>query len=56
MKKIEINGGKKKELMRVCNATYPTVRQALRFLSDTEKAKRIRKVAMEMGGMVMEEV
>lgn len=56
MKKIEVENGKKKELMHLCNATYPTVRAALRFRSDTHLAKKIRNMALAMGGVLMEKI
>lgn len=34
--------------------SYPTIREALNCKSDTEVAKRIRRRAMQLGGVVME--
>lgn len=52
-KEILLRQGAKAKLMQVLNTTYPTVRAALKFETDTEIAKRIRHYAMnELGGVV----
>lgn len=34
--------------------SYPTIREALNFKSDTMKARRIRQRALQMGGVELE--
>ena len=50
MRRIIVDYGTRREIMQLLDCTYPTVRTALQFGSDTELAQRIRKVAMEKGG------
>ncbi len=52
-KEIHISHGNRAKLMKALNVTYPTVRAALRFESNTVIAEKIRKVAKsEYGGKV----
>lgn len=54
-KEIHISHGKRAKLMKALNVTYPTVRAALRFESNTIIAEKIRKVAQsEYGGTIYE--
>lgn len=50
-RKIEVDHGTKKRIMRALNCTYPTVKTALEFRSETEKAQKIRQYAMQNGGV-----
>jgi len=43
---IEVPHAKRKELIAVCGATYPTVRKALNGFQETKLAKKIRHVAL----------
>ena len=48
---IKVEHGKMQELGRAMNASQPTIRKALRYETDTEKARSIRYVAVkEYGG------
>lgn len=51
-KKIIVDFNVKKELMKTCHVTYPTIRSALNFKSDTALARRIRQIALkDFGGV-----
>ena len=50
-KKILVEIGEKKALGILLNASYPTVRTALNGKSDTLLLIKIRKAAIERGGM-----
>jgi len=50
-KKILVAIGEKKALGILLNASYPTVRTALNGKSDTLLLIKIRKAAIERGGM-----
>lgn len=56
MKKIIVNHGLRKQMMMVLNVTYPTIRAALAFESDTFTAKCIRFYALEHGGVLVKEI
>ncbi len=45
-KRILVAHGAKKQLMAALGTSYPTVRAALRYDSDTEISRRIRYVAI----------
>lgn len=51
-RQILLPAGQKKALVRAMNSTYPTVRSALRFRSNSENAKRIRYAAVRHFGGV----
>lgn len=54
-RQILLPHGKKNELMRMVHCTYPTVRAALRFRSDSATARKIRFVAVKhLGGYEVE--
>lgn len=54
-KQILLAHGKKGKLMKLTKSSYPTVREALHFRSDTQMARRIRKMALkELGGKQVE--
>lgn len=54
-REILLPTGKRAALVRALKLSYPTVRAALRFASDTETAKRVRHVAIkEYGGVIVE--
>lgn len=54
MKRIVINHGIRKELMDIFGTTYPTIRNALNYQTDTTLAKKIRKAALNKGGNLLE--
>lgn len=43
---IKVPHTKRKELMKACGATYPTIRKALDGFSETELTRKIRYVAL----------
>ena len=51
MGKILTAPGEKKVLMKIFRKSHVTVRRALNGETDTPLAKRIRKAAIERGGM-----
>ena len=50
-KKILVANGEKKALGKILGASYPTVRTALNGKCDTLLLTKIRKAAIERGGM-----
>ena len=54
IKQIVVNHGLRKQIMAALGATYPTVRAALHFMSDTEKAQQIRQYAIDHGGILLQ--
>jgi len=50
-KKILVAIGEKKALVKLLDASYPTVRSALNGKSDTLLLTKIRKAAIDRGGM-----
>lgn len=54
MSKVLVSHGEKKELMRIFDICHVTVREALNGKSDTLLAKKIRKAAIERGGVKVE--
>lgn len=54
IKEIKIEHGLRKEIMAQLNTTYPTVKSALMFRSNTQLAERIRAYALAHGGIVVE--
>lgn len=54
MKKIVVDYGVRKELMKMFETTYPTLRNALNFKSDNSLSKKIRKAALNRGGVLLE--
>jgi hypothetical protein len=54
MKQILTRFGERKALCEIFEVTMPTVRSALAGSSRTKLAKRIRKAAIERGGMEVE--
>lgn len=54
-REILLKTGNRAKLMNLFDTTYPTVRAALRYETDTDLAKRIRHYAIkEMHGVVSE--
>lgn len=53
MKRIVVDWGVTKRLVAEKLGSRPTVISALRFESDTAKAKKIRQRALQLGGVVM---
>lgn len=49
-RKIEVDHGTKKKIMKALNCTYPTIRSSLEYRSNTEKAQKIRNYAIQNGG------
>jgi len=54
MKSILVNHGTKKEIMAAFGCTYPIVRAALNFKSNTPLSGKIRKAAINKGGRLVE--
>ncbi len=54
MKRIIVDHGTRKRLMEEGYGSYPTIREALNCLSNTEVARKIRQRALQLGGVVME--
>ena len=54
MKKIVIEHGTRKELMKIFNTTYPTIRGALNYKTDSLLSSKIRQAALNRGGIVVE--
>ena len=48
---ILVNDGERKALKEAFNCTYPTVRTALKGISKTALAYKIRVLAIERGGV-----
>lgn len=51
---IVVTHGLRRKIMEVMRASYPTVRSALVFRTNTLKAQMIRKYALEHGGSLIE--
>jgi hypothetical protein len=56
MKRIITNFGEVKKLQVLMHCSKPTVWRALRYNCDNDLARRIRKVALDRGGKIYEEV
>lgn len=54
IQEITVSHGLRKEIMEELDCTYPTVRAALKFRSDTLLAIRIRQYAIRHGGVLMQ--
>ena len=52
-KEILVNNGDRKELRRLLNVSYPTIRMALQYKSKTALAHKIRETAIKRGGIVV---
>ena len=52
-KEILVRNGEKLELKTIFKTTYPTVRSALRFKTNTALAHTIREAAIKRGGMLV---
>lgn len=48
---IKVDYSVRKEIMKVLNVTYPTIRKALNGKTNTELSKRIRETAIAKGGV-----
>jgi len=53
-KQILLSHGERKKIMKGLKTTYPTITYALKFNGDTPIALRIRKMALENGGKLVE--
>ena len=51
---IKVSHGMRKQMMEVFSTTYPTLRAALSFESNTDKAELMRHYALEHGGILLE--
>lgn len=51
MGKILVENGEKRRLMKLFNCSYPTIRKALNDASGSLLSLKIRKAALERGGM-----
>ncbi len=56
VREIKVSHGMRREIMAIFGASYPTVRAALRFKSDTYFAKRMRGYALNHGGVIVESI
>ncbi len=54
IKQIIVDHGLHKQIMAALDVSYPTVRAALHFKSDTEKAQQIRQYAVDRGGILLQ--
>jgi hypothetical protein len=54
MNKILLEHGKKRELAELMKSNYPAVKRALDGRVDTDKSRRIRKAALNIGGVLVE--
>lgn len=54
MKKVLVDYGERNELAKLFNVTTVCVRNALKFSSNSDLAKRIRMAAIERGGSEVE--
>lgn len=50
MKRILVNTGKRKEIIESLKTTYPTVRTALNGSCDSLLSRKIRRLALDLGG------
>lgn len=50
---IVVSHGLRKQIMETLNVTYPTIRSALKFKSNTLNAQLIRLYALTHGGKMM---
>lgn len=48
---IKVDYSVRKEIMKLLNVTYPTIRKALNGKTNTELSKRIRETAIAKGGV-----
>ncbi|SCD21771.1 Hypothetical protein PSM36_2982 [Proteiniphilum saccharofermentans] len=48
---IKVDYSVRKEIMKLLNVTYPTIRKALNGKTNTELSKRIRQTAIAKGGV-----
>lgn len=50
-KEILVNNGVRKQIKEALNCSYPTIRAALTYETNTLLGQRIRDVALELGGV-----
>lgn len=53
---IKVDYSVRKEIMKIFDVSYPTIRRALNGTTNTELAKKIRKVALIKGGVELKVV
>jgi hypothetical protein len=56
MKRIIVKSGELNNLREIVHCSKPTIIRALRYERDNYRARMIRKVALERGGKIYEEV
>ena len=54
-KEILVENGEKLALKTIFKTSYPTIRSALRFRTNTALAHKIRETAIKRGGMLVKE-
>ena len=53
IQEITVSHGLRKEIMEVLQCSYPTIRAALKFQSNTLLADHIRQYAIQHGGVLL---
>ncbi len=53
---IKVDQSVRKEIIEILGTSYPSVRRALNGTHDSELARKIRKVALEKGGVELKPV
>lgn len=53
IQEITVSHGLRKEIMEELQCSYPTIRAALKFQSDTLLADHIRQYAIQHGGILL---
>jgi len=53
-KEILVEHGDRKRIKETFNVTYPTIKQVLRYKSNTLLAEKIRRSALSYGGRLIE--
>jgi len=56
MRTILVNYGIKKEIMAALGCTYPTIKTALNYKSNTALSSKIREAAINKGGCLVESI
>ena len=56
MQQIVVEHGMRRQMMLELEVTYPTIRAALAFNSNTSTSKVIRKYALDHGGVLVKEM
>lgn len=53
---IRVDQSVRKEIIKILGTSYPSVRRALNGTHDSELARKIRKIALEKGGIELKPV